>query len=132
MIPNMSNGRLRASANRTKKSPPAKESKLPPLLKQGIQLIQEGKLDFAVEQLQSAVRMHPNESTGHVHLGIALARLRRFAEAETSFREAARLQPESGNILLNLGASCLDQNKFKEAETAFREGIKHDPKRLEL
>lgn len=105
---------------------------VPPIVAEGLRLLQEGKLLEAVEKLREAIRRHPNDGVARGNLGVAHARLKQFAEAEQCFRDTLRLQPESASMYGNLGASCLDQGKLAEAEEAFREGTKRDPNRADF
>jgi tetratricopeptide (TPR) repeat protein len=59
----------------------------------------------AVGLLRSLVRQHP-EAGSLTNLGVAFLLLRRYGEAETSFRRALALQPEDPSAALNL-ADCL-------------------------
>ena len=59
----------------------------------GIAAIQAGAYDAAIELLGAAVRHNPGAADTNYNLGVALARLRRFDEAESACRRALALSP---------------------------------------
>jgi len=71
------------------------------------------------------------EAAAHLERGLALNRLRRYAEARERLAAAARLAPQSAVVWLNLGVACLESRLPGEAAAAFRRAIALEPLRPE-
>lgn len=63
---------------------------------------QGGRLDTALLYLREAVEVEPGSAERHNDLGVALANLGRYDEAEFAFREALMLNPDHEAARINL------------------------------
>jgi tetratricopeptide (TPR) repeat protein len=93
----------------------------------GCNLLDQGRYQEALVQLQEATRQRPDFSDGFYNLGVVLGKLGRTAEAEAQYREALRINPQNTRAFLNLGESLLRSGRTDEAESLFREGLKIEP-----
>lgn len=64
--------------------------------------LENGRLPETAEAARRALALRPDEARSHLLLGVALAKQRRFAEAEPALRSAARLDPDSSDAWSNL------------------------------
>lgn len=90
-------------------------------------LAQTGAFAAALDPLQRAARLVPDDADIHNDLGIILNALGRPADAETHQREALRLAPGTAIAHNNLGNTLLAQGRLAEAETHYREALRLDP-----
>jgi type IV pilus assembly protein PilF len=85
-----------------------------------------GKLEYALDRANRALRSDPNSADVQVVLGLIRQRLGDSARAGEHFERAGKLDPESGHVL-NVYAVWLCQNgRAAEAEAAFSRAVK-DP-----
>lgn len=82
----------------------------------------------ALQPMQKAVELRPNDAEAHNNLGITLSDLGRHAEAVASFRRAVKLKPGYVIAHSNLGAALHKLGRFKEAEASCRQALKLDPR----
>ena len=80
----------------------------------------------AIEPMQRAAALAPNDVEVHSNLGLALLVLERYPEAEASFRKALQISPKDGQLLCKLGHSLQMQRRYLEAEFCFRRAIEAD------
>lgn len=85
-----------------------------------------GKLEYALDRANRALRSDPNSADVQVVLGLIRQRLGDGARAGEHFERAGRLDPDSGHVL-NVNAVWLCQNgRAAEADAAFARAVK-DP-----
>ncbi len=80
----------------------------------GYVLLHLGRPAEALPFLEETVGILPRWDA-HETLGLALARLGRFEEAENHLREALRLEPGSPGVATNLGSLMLDRGRAADA-----------------
>ncbi len=78
-------------------------------------LVQEGKLDAAVLELQLALRENPGYVDAHVNLGGVLTELGRVDEASLHFEDVVRNRPDRNDVRLRLGSLLLRARRFDDA-----------------
>jgi len=66
---------------------------------------------------QQAVKLKPDDESGHYDLGIILSRQGRNDEAAKEYLEALRLDPEHSGAHINLGNMLAAQGHLDEAIT---------------
>jgi tetratricopeptide (TPR) repeat protein len=93
----------------------------------GLILFEEGSLEAALMHLSRAAEAEPRLPDLHIRLGSTYLRMRRFDEAEQSFRKAISIDPDSPDAHLGLARICLrsrqNQQAAEEALTAV--GLQH-------
>jgi predicted O-linked N-acetylglucosamine transferase (SPINDLY family) len=94
----------------------------------GVVYSQLGGSAEALQPMQKAAELRPNDAEAHNNLGITLGDLGRHAEAVASFRRAVKLKPGYVTAHSNLGAALHKLGRFKEAETSCRQALKLDPR----
>jgi predicted O-linked N-acetylglucosamine transferase (SPINDLY family) len=81
--------------------------------------------------LPAAEPVIDSAAAAHLDRGLALKRLRRYAEAAESLRTATRLAPQAAVTWLNLGVACLESRLLDEAVASFRRALAIEPHRPE-
>lgn len=87
----------------------------------------DADLARAERDFRESLRLHPSAARTHNNLGLALLRLRRFAEARDEFAEAARLDADNPEVHRNLGAALLGRNQPAAAAAELREALRLSP-----
>ena len=83
----------------------------------------EGGPEDAVAAMEKAVQLMPRDAEAHVNLGLTLAKLKRFAEAEAYLRKALDIKPDFAAAHYRLGMTYEFQGRFADAEASIRRGI---------
>jgi protein O-GlcNAc transferase len=89
----------------------------------GALLWAEGAAAEALDAMQTAVRLTPDDAEAHSNLGLTLAKLQRFDEAEASLGKALALDPHFATAHYRLGMTYSMQARLPEAEVSLRKGI---------
>jgi Tfp pilus assembly protein PilF len=91
--------------------------------------MQAGQQARAAEEYRKAIEVLPTEPRAHENLGIALARLGRFAEAQAAFEAAIKLSSshELPGLHHNLGVMYVSRGRPELARESFRRAIELDP-----
>jgi len=79
-----------------------------------------GRHEEAVEMLQRALDLRPNDPYLRNDLGFELALLERFTAAEAELRQALVLKPDFPRAAVNLGMVLCRQQRFAEGLLTFR------------
>jgi predicted O-linked N-acetylglucosamine transferase (SPINDLY family) len=82
----------------------------------------EGGYEKALGVMQTAVRLMPEDAEAHVNLGVTLAKVQRFAEAEFHLHRALELNPELAAAHFRLGMTLELQGRYADAEASLRRG----------
>ena len=93
----------------------------------GVALENLGRLDEAVVEQRTAIRLNPNYADGHFHLGHTLQRMDRHAEAAVAYRDTLRLDPTYHDALYNLGLASQLLGQLDEAIDAYRQLLRLRP-----
>ena len=93
----------------------------------GSLLVQEGRVEQAVEQFEVALAKFPDFRRAHRNLGFALARLERYDEAARALTRALQLGANDAGIHGLLGYSYLNADKNFLAGIAYRNALLLDP-----
>ncbi len=89
------------------------------LMRQGSQLLQQGRYDAALEKFQEANELQPGNATNYNMLGLCHLRLDEFDQALQSFSTALDLAPSFTDARNNRGATYLAMGQFRMAEVDF-------------
>ncbi len=93
----------------------------------GVVCLAQNRCAEAVEHLQRAVAVLPDDWVVYANLGVAIAGLGRPADAEASFRRALQLEPNHADTHFNLALASEQQERFGEAVAALREALRLNP-----
>lgn len=93
----------------------------------GNALVQQRRLDEAVNHFREALRLQPDFAVVHNNLGNALAQQGKLEEAVTHYSEAVRQRPDLAGAHDNLGCALKSLGKLDEAVASFREALRVDP-----
>jgi tetratricopeptide (TPR) repeat protein len=117
------------ASGRTLRAVPADQpdaGKISLLLARANEALAEGDYAEAVALYQDLIPLVPRNPDVLNNLGVALAELRRYQEAEQCYREAIEINPEFAGALCNL--ADLVQGNPQEAEELLRRALKVNPK----
>ncbi|MDB6084518.1 MAG: tetratricopeptide 2 repeat protein, partial [Gammaproteobacteria bacterium] len=89
----------------------------------GALLWAEGIVDEALAAMQSSVRLMPQDPETHSNLGVSLAKLKRYDEAETHLRRALAIDSAFPGAYYRLGMAYELQGRYAEAEAVLRTAI---------
>jgi len=89
----------------------------------GALLWADGRVEDAVAAMRHSARLLPRDAEAHCNLGLTLAKLERFAEAEASLLRAIEIDPGFSIAHYRLGMTYSLQARLEEAEISLRRGI---------
>jgi Flp pilus assembly protein TadD len=89
----------------------------------GNSLLNQGRVDEAVEHFQKALALEPESATFHFALGNALCRGRRMDEAIVQYQKALEIKPDFAEAHNNLAYSLLQIGRVNEAITHFQRAL---------
>src|SRR5262249_37431617 len=88
----------------------------------------KGDYKGAVDAFTSQIRLMPRDAMAHDHLGVALSRRRKYADAIEAFKTALRLKRDFPHALGHLGGLLCDMKKdYTGAVDAFQGQIQITP-----
>lgn len=90
-------------------------------------LVQEGKLEEAVSELEEALRANPGYVDALVNMGGTMAELGRYDEAIARYQDVLKHRPERADIRLRLGSLLIQTGKSGEAVKELEEVAKANP-----
>jgi tetratricopeptide (TPR) repeat protein len=89
---------------------------------------QQATLGKAVEAFQKAITLKPDDPAYHNNYALALAKAKKFDDAQAELSKAAQLDPpNAGKYFYNLGALLVNTNQTAAAEAAFKKAIEANP-----
>ncbi|MBX7157937.1 MAG: tetratricopeptide repeat protein [Verrucomicrobiae bacterium] len=91
------------------------------------QYMQKGREKIALETIQRAIAIEPNESYHHALAALIFSVLGRSKESLQSAQRAVELEPDNRLSFVALASSYLSSENWKEAEKAAREALRLDP-----
>ncbi len=94
----------------------------------GEALLDEGKTDEAVAELQKAVRLKPNFAATHTALARAYITKHDFRNAEQEMKRVIELNPQDEDAYYRLGLIYLEQKLPSKAEGTFAQLLRIDPR----
>jgi serine/threonine-protein kinase len=94
----------------------------------GHALRHQGKVEEAIAEYRTAIKLKPDYAETHVTLGALLCdRVNDYPAAEAAFRRAIRLKPDHAIAHMNLGNALQAQGKLEETIAAYRTAIRLNP-----
>lgn len=97
-------------------------------LRQGTDLMRQGKFDDAEKIFQSAAQSNPDNPEVAMALGIAELRIGKPAEASKALNHAVELNPNQEGAQLFLGIAYTQMHRVDDAVATLRKAIAEDPK----
>ncbi len=89
-------------------------------LLKGVQYMEHGRLDVALQDLKHAVELDDRSVEAHNALGVLYERLEKNDKAEAEFKEALSLDETNPSVINNYGHLLCTQGKTEEAMKLFR------------
>ncbi len=80
----------------------------------GQNYLREGKLELALNKLQTALSFDPDYAPAHTVLGALYTQIGKTAKAEAEYRRAAQIKPKDGDTNNNLGVFLCREGKTQE------------------
>jgi Flp pilus assembly protein TadD len=99
----------------------------PSLRDQGVQALQEGNLDRAIDLLARAVMADDQDAEAKAVLGIAYSQKGLHAQAKRALQTATEIQPHNPNFRYNLGVILERAGDKQGAAIAFRDTLQLNP-----
>lgn len=85
-------------------------------------------MNKSLDAFQKALALKPDDAAYHNNYALALAKAKKFNEAETELAKAAQLDPpNAGKYYYNLGALLVNSGQTDPAGEAFKKAIEADP-----
>jgi protein O-GlcNAc transferase len=81
----------------------------------------------ALEPLQKAAKLLPEDAETHNNLGCARKDQGQYTKAEANYRRALEIKPDFAEVHSNLGAILREQGRLTEAEASCRKAIEIKP-----
>jgi len=89
---------------------------------------QIAELNKGMEAYTKALELKPDDAGMHNNHALALAKAKKYPEAQASLDKAAQLDPpNAGRYYYNLGAILTNVNQLEPASIAFKKAIEADP-----
>jgi protein O-GlcNAc transferase len=89
----------------------------------GALLWAQGRTAESLAAMQNSLRLLPRDAEAHSNLGLSLAMLERFDEAEICLRRALQIDPNFATAHYRLGMTYYMQARMQEAEASLRIGV---------
>ena len=96
-------------------------------LRQGNELLSNGKLSEAAECYGKAIAINPANASAHLNLGFALKEQELYDQAEQSLRQAIRLNPEMEDAHYLLGGIAEAQGNLQAAIEGYHKALAIKP-----
>jgi tetratricopeptide (TPR) repeat protein len=93
----------------------------------GNSLLNQRRVDEAVEHFQKALALQPESAAFHAGLGSAFYQKRRMNEAIVEYQKALEIKPDFAEAHNNLGYSLLQMGRVNEAITHFQRTLEIKP-----
>jgi Flp pilus assembly protein TadD len=93
----------------------------------GNTLLNQRRVDEAIEHFQKALALQPESAAFHAGLGSALYQKRRMDEAIIQYQKALEIKPDFAEAHNNLGYSLLQIGRVNEAITHFQRTLEIKP-----
>ncbi len=93
----------------------------------GVELLNQGKTDEGIAELQKAVRLRPDFAAVHAALATAYIKKRDFEHAAAELQRVIALNPRSEDAYYRLGLIYLQQKLPEKAQDIFTQLLKIDP-----
>ena len=109
----------------------ARGDNLMSLFAQGIEELNAGQLDAALETFKQITTTAPDFPDAHYHLGLVYYRKAQFREAAAAFKQTLKFLPRDVAALVNLGLASYRAEEMSEAVNAYRTALEIQPHNVE-
>lgn len=92
-------------------------------VQKGVQYMENGMLDVALQDLQHAIELDGHNSEAHNAIAVLYERLNRPGDAEAHFRRALSLDSDNASALNNYGRFLCGQEQYEKAMANFKQVI---------
>ena len=93
----------------------------------GVKLADEGKIEAAIENMRSAIKIFPNYFDAHLHLGNTFLKVEQFNEAIAELDLARQINPNDERAYQSFGLLLMKQKNFPVAVAVFAEASRLNP-----
>jgi len=93
----------------------------------GFILLQRGEVDAAIDQIQTAVRLQPDDEAARKNLGSALLQKGQLDEAMVCFQKALEVKPRDSGAENDLGFALFREGRTDEAIVHYRKALEMQP-----
>ena len=101
------------------------------LFAQGIEELNAGQLDAALETFKQITTTAPDFPDAHYHLGLVYYRRAQFREAAAAFKQTLKFLHRDVAALVNLGLASYRAAEMSEAVNAYRTALEIQPHNVE-
>lgn len=91
----------------------------------GVEYIQKGELEVALERLRRALNADPDYVDAHTTLGLLYGNLGEYDKAESSFKRALKIDSNHSATLNNYGQFLCQLDRHEEGQTLFLKAIEN-------
>jgi tetratricopeptide (TPR) repeat protein len=89
---------------------------------------QQAALEKGLDAFQKAIALKPDDPAYHNNFALALARDKKYDDAQAELNKAAQLDPpNAGKYYYNLGALLVNSGQIAASELAFKKAIEANP-----
>lgn len=96
-------------------------------LQQGVEMLEAGNYDAALDHFQRALDKDPEFSRAHVNLGMVLAERGKVDDAIRHYERALAINPRLPMAYVNLGFALTLKGRHDDAIARYREALRIDP-----
>ncbi|HUL13382.1 MAG TPA: type IV pilus biogenesis/stability protein PilW [Methylococcaceae bacterium] len=107
----------------TSKKEPGETSVADIYVQKGVQYMESGQLDVALQDLQHAIELDGRNSEAHNAIAVLYGRLDRPGDAETHFKRALSLDSNNASTLNNYGRFLCARGQYDQAMDYYRQAI---------
>ncbi|MGI9202477.1 MAG: tetratricopeptide repeat protein [Woeseiaceae bacterium] len=93
----------------------------------GLLCLQTKRLDEAVNHIESALKVMPDDAQAHANLALALKDLGRTDDAARHFHESLKLVPTNPRVYNNLGGLYVEARRVKDAIKCYEQALAIQP-----
>ena len=101
------------------------------LFAQGIEELNAGQLDAALETFKQVTITAPKFPDAHYHLGLVYYQKAQFREAVAAFKQTLKFLPRDVEALVNLGLAYYRTEEVTQAVTAYQTALEIQPHNVE-
>jgi len=98
----------------------------------GLLCLQSNRFDEAVDCIEKALGLKPDDAQAHANLGLAFQGLNRLKDAGRHFQESLKLAPNNPKAYNNLGGIFISLGQAQEAAACFQQALTLQPDLAEV